>query len=163
MPTSTAYLGLGSNLGDRRGWLEKALRLLSPSPDIRPGRISRIYETTPVGATGQGDYLNAVVAVETSLAPRALLARCQEIEDTCGRVRRERWSARTLDIDLLWHEACPRSDDLVLTLPHPRMQERAFVMVPLEELAPDLVIEGRTVREHARRLGGEGVRVWGKD
>ncbi|AHF92272.1 2-amino-4-hydroxy-6-hydroxymethyldihydropteridine pyrophosphokinase [Opitutaceae bacterium TAV5] len=160
MPTSTAYLSLGSNLGDRRGWLEEALRLLSLSSGIRLGRVSRIYETTPVGTTGQGDYLNAVAAVETSLAPHALLARCQEIEDACGRVRQERWSARTLDIDLLWHEACPRSDDPVLTLPHPRMLERAFVMVLLAELAPDRVIEGRTVREHAARLGSEGVRVW---
>lgn len=159
MPNSNAYLSLGSNLGDRRFYLDEALRQLAATSGLRIVCMSSIYETTPVGVAGQGDYLNAVVEVETSLSAPELLIRCQAIETACGRVRKQRWGARTLDIDLLWHADCPACDTPTLTLPHPLMHERAFVMVPLSMIAPDLVVKTLTVREHANRLGSAGVRL----
>ncbi|RRJ94548.1 2-amino-4-hydroxy-6-hydroxymethyldihydropteridine diphosphokinase [Opitutaceae bacterium TAV4] len=159
MPNFNAYLSLGSNLGDRRFHLDEALRRLAATPGLRIVCASGIYETTPVGVTGQGDYLNAVVEVETMLSAPELLACCLAIETACGRTRVERWSPRTLDIDLLWHSGCPACNTPGLTLPHPRMTERAFVMVPLSVIAPDLVIGALTAREHATRLGTTGVRL----
>lgn len=159
MPNFTAYLSLGSNLGDRRDYLDQALRHLAAQPDMRIICMSGIYETTPVGVDGQGDYLNAAIEVETTLAASELLRRCLAIEAACGRKRVEHWGPRTLDIDVLWHSGSPECNTSELTLPHPRMHQRAFVMGPLNVIAPDLVIENQTVREHAKRLGDEGLRL----
>ncbi len=139
-PGTIAYVALGSNLGDRRAHLRFARAALADLPETRERAVSRIYETAPVGPPGQGTYLNAVIALETDLSPRVLLHHCLRIEGRAGRQRRreQRWGARTLDLDLLlqgrWR--CTMPD---LELPHPRLHQRAFVLVPLCELAPDLV------------------------
>ena len=132
---STAYIGLGSNLGDRWNTLHAAFRRLRAEPAVRVIATSECYETAPVDCPpGSGDYLNAVVAVETARPPHDLLKLLQQIERQFGRVRIETNSPRTLDLDLLLY------DDLVinspeLVVPHPRMHERAFVLVPLSELS----------------------------
>ncbi|MFO0744070.1 MAG: 2-amino-4-hydroxy-6-hydroxymethyldihydropteridine diphosphokinase [Myxococcota bacterium] len=132
-----AWIALGANLGDRRATLERALRWLGALPGTALEAASRFHATAAVGPP-QPDYLNAVARVRTALSPSRLLAALQSMEAAAGRVRRERWGARTLDLDLLLHGARimvgPR-----LTLPHPHMAERAFVLVPLAELDPDLV------------------------
>ena len=133
----TAYLALGSNLGDRRAILDRAVLRLRAEPGLHVTRVSSYYETAPVGGPpGQGDYLNAVAAVETDVPPRRLLARLHEIEDDFGRVRSEPDAPRTLDLDLLLYDQqiCPGPD---LAVPHPRMHQRSFVLVPLAEIAPD--------------------------
>jgi 2-amino-4-hydroxy-6-hydroxymethyldihydropteridine diphosphokinase len=129
-----AYLGLGSNLGDRLAHLQAAVDGLSATPDVRVVAVSRVYETTPVGGPPQGDYLNAVVAVDTALDARALLHVAQRLEQQEERVRTERWGPRTLDVDvLLVGDVRVSEPDLVV--PHPRLDERAFVLVPLADLA----------------------------
>jgi 2-amino-4-hydroxy-6-hydroxymethyldihydropteridine diphosphokinase len=125
-----AYLGLGSNLGDRRAYLRQAV-------DALPGvvAVSSVYETEPVGGpAGQGPYLNLVVALESDHSPRELLELAHRLEDAAGRVRTERHGPRTLDVDvLLVGDLCVRDPDLVV--PHPRMWERRFVLAPLADLA----------------------------
>jgi 2-amino-4-hydroxy-6-hydroxymethyldihydropteridine diphosphokinase len=132
-----AILGLGSNLGERWNLLAEAVcSLRTTDPELV---VSSIYETEPVGGpVGQGSFLNCVVLLHTSISPRELLRRCQGLEEAAHRVRQQRWGPRTLDADLLWIDGY-ESDDVELTVPHPRMFERAFVLAPLEELAPDLV------------------------
>jgi 2-amino-4-hydroxy-6-hydroxymethyldihydropteridine diphosphokinase len=125
-----AYLGLGSNMGDRRGHLRAAVAGL---PDVVA--VSPVYETDPVGGPpGQGPYLNLVVALETNRSPRELLDLAQDLEAAAGRVRKERFGPRTLDIDILVvGQLCVDEPDLVV--PHPRMWERRFVLAPLGDLA----------------------------
>jgi 2-amino-4-hydroxy-6-hydroxymethyldihydropteridine diphosphokinase len=128
-----AFLGLGSNLGDRRAHLRGAVAFL---PDVTA--VSPVYETAPVGGTGgQGAYLNCVVELRTALTPHELLAAAQAAEAAARRVRLERWGPRTLDVDvLLVGDATVNDADLVV--PHPRMWGRAFVLVPLHDLAPEI-------------------------
>lgn len=146
---SRAYLGIGSNLGDRLAYLQLAVDRLATADGVTVVAVSPVYETDPIGGPVQDDFLNAVVAVETSLTPAALLAVAQGAEVAAARVRAERWGPRTLDVDVLLF-ADVVSDDPVLTIPHPRMAERAFVLAPLHDLAPDLA---------ATPAGGwEGVR-----
>jgi len=136
-----AYIGLGANLGDRRGNIQTALRKLADLPTMRLVRVSSLYETAPVGITDQPDFLNLVAAARTSLAPQALLDVLLHIENQMGRVRTERWGPRVIDMDLLLY-----SDEQValpgLMVPHPRLRERAFVLVPLAEIAPELALPG---------------------
>lgn len=146
---SRCYLGLGSNLGDRLGNLRRAADLLATLPGVRVLRSSRIYETEPVGGPPQAPYLNAVLEVECDLGPRELLAACGRIEAELGRVRAERWGARTIDVDILTYGA-ERIAEPALEVPHPRMHERAFVLAPLAELDADPPLPGgrrlRTLR-----------------
>ncbi|MDP9243108.1 MAG: 2-amino-4-hydroxy-6-hydroxymethyldihydropteridine diphosphokinase [Actinomycetota bacterium] len=140
-----AFIGLGSNLGDRLQNLEAAVQALSETPGIRVVHSSSVYETAPVGGPPQGDYLNAVLEIETGLKPRELLAALQEVERKLGRVRDERFGPRTIDVDLLTYH-----DDVIdepdLQIPHPRMHERAFVLVPLAELRAGRELpDGRTL------------------
>ncbi len=148
-----AFLGLGSNQGDRETTLREAVATLRPS--VR--RVSSVYETEPVGGPEQGPYLNLVVELDTALPPRSLLGLCQRLEAAAGRVRAERWGPRTLDVDILWIDGV-ESDAEDLTLPHPRMWDRAFVLAPLAELAPDVVPPGWEARAAGRvaRLGPLG-------
>ena len=142
---TTAYLGLGSNLGDRLGNLQAAVDGLHEADGVRVVASSRVWETAPVGPP-QPDYLNAVVRVETDLSPADLLAACRRVEDALGRVRRERWGARTIDVDVLLFDA-RTVDEPDLVVPHPRLTERAFVVLPLLELDPDPILpDGRRVR-----------------
>lgn len=134
-----AYVALGSNLGDRVAHLARALSALDATPGITLAGVSPIYETDPVGPPGQGPYLNAAAALDTELPPRALLERLLAIETQAGRVRGpERNAARSLDLDLLFHGA-RRIEEPDLVVPHPRLHERAFVLTPLADLAPELV------------------------
>jgi len=129
-----AFLALGSNLGDRAGYLRAAVGAI---PDLVA--VSPVYETEPVGGPDdQGPYLNLVVELDTGRSPHDLLELCRELETAAGRERNERWGPRTLDVDVLWVEGAT-VDEPDLTVPHPRMWERAFVLAPLHDLAPDLV------------------------
>ncbi|HXZ83033.1 MAG TPA: 2-amino-4-hydroxy-6-hydroxymethyldihydropteridine diphosphokinase [Acidimicrobiales bacterium] len=132
-----AYLGIGSNLGDRWAHLRSAVSGLADlDPDVA---VSPVYETAPVGGPqGQGPYLNCVARIDASLAPRQLLHFVQRLETQASRVRLERWGPRTLDIDILL-VAGYTSDEPDLVVPHPRMSERAFVLAPLEDLDASLV------------------------
>lgn len=136
------FLSLGSNLGDREGNLRAALRLLEKQ-GVHVVRRSSWYETDPVGYTDQPSFLNVVVEVRTSLDPHELLRCAQRVEAALGRVRTVRWGPRTVDVDvLLYGGRVVNTPDLVL--PHPRMRERAFVLVPLFEVAPELVLPDGT-------------------
>jgi 2-amino-4-hydroxy-6-hydroxymethyldihydropteridine diphosphokinase len=131
-----AYLGLGSNLGDRLGHLAAALRGLAAADGIAVVGVSAVYETTPVGPA-QPDYLNAVVALDTDRSARQLLGVAQDLEAHAGRVRAERWGPRTLDVDVLVVTG-ETVHDPDLEVPHPRMAERGFVLAPLHDLDPAL-------------------------
>ena len=158
----TAYLGLGSNLGDRRAQLAAALGRLAAAPEVRIARVSSVYETTALclpGQAAQPDYLNLVVELETSLAPHPLLDLCLAIEEKLGRVRRERWGARTVDLDILIYGEAELTADARLTLPHPRLCERAFVLAPLADLVPALRVNNDTVTAHLARADATGVGV----
>ncbi len=133
-----AFLGLGTNLGDRQAELARAVSTLRSAGDVVG--VSSLYETEPVGGVEQGKFLNLVVELDTTDSPERLLERCQQLEEIAQRVRTIRWGPRTLDADVLWVEGEQR-DSEVLTVPHPRMWERRFVLAPLRELAPDLVSE----------------------
>ncbi|KYG58618.1 2-amino-4-hydroxy-6-hydroxymethyldihydropteridine diphosphokinase [Planococcus maritimus] len=134
-----AYLSLGSNLGDRKRQLQEAVRLLRANPAISNVKISSIYETAPVGYLDQGAFLNLAVRLETNLSPLDLLAVCQEVERNLQRERLVRWGPRTVDLDILLYGQEQLATD-ELTIPHPRMYERAFVLVPLRDLLPSLVM-----------------------
>lgn len=142
------YLALGSNLGDRAAQMQGAVDALHVADGVRVIAVSRVYETEPVGGPPQPDYLNAVVAVETRLDARALLALAQSIESAAGRSRGVsgddssgvRWGPRPLDVDVLVVRD-ERVDDPDLVVPHPRMAQRAFVLAPLEDLDPGLAAE----------------------
>jgi 2-amino-4-hydroxy-6-hydroxymethyldihydropteridine diphosphokinase len=138
-----AYLGLGSNLGDRAAFLQYAVDRLADADGVLVEAVSRVYETAPVGGPPQDSFLNAVVAVDTTLDPHTLLALAHRIEAGAERVRNERWGPRTLDVDLLLYDDVDL-DDPELTVPHPRMWERGFVLAPLRDVAPDLVDEAVT-------------------
>ncbi len=145
------YLSIGANLGDRLGTLREAVQLLKTEPGVTVTAVSPFYETPPWGKTDQPPFINGAVAVETDLSGEALLVRCLAIEQRLGRVRHEKWGARTIDIDLICSpdETC-RSE--TLTLPHPYATERAFVLVPLRDIAPDLCLCGRPLDDWLKRL-----------
>jgi 2-amino-4-hydroxy-6-hydroxymethyldihydropteridine diphosphokinase len=128
-----AFLGMGSNLGDRFEHLRRAVDSLSGVVAVSP-----VYETEPVGGPEQGAYLNLVVELDTTLDPRELLQECRRLETEAERARSERWGPRTLDVDIVWMEGVQR-DDPDLEVPHPRMWQRRFVLAPLRDLAPELV------------------------
>lgn len=143
-----SYVALGSNLGDRLATLREAVRRIDAAYGLTVLRTSPIYETAPLGPP-QPDYLNAVIEVDACKAPFAHLAALHAIEASLGRVRLpgERFAPRTLDLDLLWQGGLALSMPGGLVLPHPRLHERAFVLTPLADLAPALVIHGRPVAE----------------
>lgn len=143
MRPARAYIGIGSNLDDPVARVRQAFHALAEIPACRRVAHSPLYRTAPVGGPpDQPDYINAVAALDTTLAPKNLLAALQALEEARGRVRTERWGPRTLDLDLLLYDRRV-SDDPALTLPHPRLHERAFVLYPLHDIAPDLDIPGR--------------------
>jgi 2-amino-4-hydroxy-6-hydroxymethyldihydropteridine diphosphokinase len=137
-----AYVGLGSNLGDREQVIADAVSLLDEHPEIDVLRASALRETEPWGPVEQPRFLNGAVAVETTLAPRALLEALLDVERRLGRVRDERWGPRTIDLDLLLYGDAV-VDEPGLTVPHPRLRERAFALEPLLELDPSLVVPGQ--------------------
>ena len=130
------FIGLGSNLGDRQAYLKQAAACLPPQ--VTPLRYSRIYQTPPWGYTDQPAFLNQVIEAQTDLEPQALLNKLKDVENEIGRVENFRYGPRCIDLDiLLYNQDVYQSD--TLTIPHPSMPERAFVLVPLCELAPDLI------------------------
>lgn len=150
-----AYIGIGSNLGDRRANVETALRRLGEEPAIEVAAVSAVIQTAPLGGPpGQGDFLNAAATLATTLPPRALLERLQRIEADLGRTRTVRWGPRTIDLDLLLYEQRQIAEP-GLTVPHPRMHRRRFVLAPLAEIAPDVVVPGtgKTVAELLEAVG----------
>jgi len=146
-----AFLGLGSNLGDRAHYLNEAISALDETL-IKVVATSQIYETEPWGLMDQPLYWNQVIEVETSLKPLELLHVCQDIEHRLGRERKIHWGPRTIDIDLLIYDnIVSESEELIL--PHPYLEERAFVLAPLREIAPELVLpSGRSIT----KVYGEG-------
>jgi 2-amino-4-hydroxy-6-hydroxymethyldihydropteridine diphosphokinase len=148
-----AYVGLGANLGDRAATLTRAIELLGDRPGIEVVAVSSFRETDPVDFLDQPRFLNAAVAVETSLEPEALLATLLDVEQELGRVREgPRFGPRTVDLDLLLYDRVTL-ERAGLTLPHPRLHERAFALEPLAELDPALVVPGRgTVADLLQRL-----------
>jgi 2-amino-4-hydroxy-6-hydroxymethyldihydropteridine diphosphokinase len=151
-------LGLGSNLGDRRDNLLSALRLLDAMEEMRILEISSVYETEPWGVSEQPDFLNLVALLSTTRDPGGVLAACKEVESRLGRVRVERWGPRVIDVDILLYDDLElEEEDLVI--PHPRMLERDFVMVPLMELNPPVPLPEKGTEERPdRREPTEKVR-----
>jgi 2-amino-4-hydroxy-6-hydroxymethyldihydropteridine diphosphokinase len=153
-----AVLAIGSNLGDRLGTLQECITAIGRLPETDVLAISPVYQTDPVGGPAQPDYLNAVLVVQTGLAPRELLEAVNQIEADLGRIRAERFGPRTLDIDIIRY-ADEVSDDQVLTLPHPRAHERAFVLAPWHDIDPGAELPGRgPVAALLAALDGRGVR-----
>ena len=154
--TNTVYLSLGGNLGDPSASMATALRLLDGDADTRVVAVSSLYRTPPWGKLDQPDFLNAAAEISTALAPRALLDLCLEAERKLKRVREERWGPRLIDIDILVF-----GDRIIhetgLEVPHPRMLERAFVLAPLAEIAPELAVGGRSVSERLSAVDISGI------
>lgn len=157
----TAYLGLGGNVGDPVASMAEALRRLDQHPDCSVSAVSRLYRTPPWGKTDQDWFFNSAAAIGTRLSPHALLDLCLEIERAMKRIRMERWGPRTLDMDILAYGDLAIHDDR-LTLPHPRMKDRAFVLMPLCDLDPDLPLEGRTVAAWLGDADKAGIEVFGE-
>lgn len=152
-----AFLSLGANLGDRKATIGAALHALEEG-GARMIRRSSFYETAPVGKTDQPWFLNMAVEVESALSPRDLLALCERVEHALGRVRTERWGPRPIDIDILMYDGVATATP-ELVLPHPRMTERAFVLLPLLEIAPDATLpDGRPVRAFLDNVSDQDVR-----
>lgn len=159
-PATQAFLGLGSNLGDREALLRAAVAELDAADGVRIVAKSSLYETPPWGPVPQGPYLNLCVGIETALSASELLELCLAIERVHGRERLVRWGPRTLDIDLLVYGEA-RIDEPKLVVPHPRMLERAFVLVPLAEIAGDRVVKGRRIRQWAEDVDTSEIRLFG--
>jgi 2-amino-4-hydroxy-6-hydroxymethyldihydropteridine diphosphokinase len=144
--TEIAYIGAGSNLGDRAAHIEAAVARIDGHPGCRVRGVSPIYETEPLGEDAGGWFLNAAFSVETELSPRELLELLQEVEKAAGRERRRKWASRTLDLDILFFgDRIIEEEDLLI--PHPQIHLRRFVLLPLKEIAPDFIhpVLGRSV------------------
>ncbi len=153
---STVVLGLGSNMGDKLKNLNEAVHAISLLPNTRVTDASGVYITKPVGFAEQDDFFNAVITIETELSPHAVLGACLGIEAAMGRVRVQKNGPRTIDIDVLLYESY-FSDSFELTLPHPRIKERAFVMVPLLDLFPSGRAPGLYFSPYLKEIGSDGV------
>ncbi|EFL90414.1 2-amino-4-hydroxy-6-hydroxymethyldihydropteridine diphosphokinase [Ahrensia sp. R2A130] len=151
-----AWLGFGGNIGDVEAALRVSLTALDDHRDCAVDAVSPLYKTPPWGLLNQPPFLNCCAQIRTTLEPEALLDLCQNIELTGKRERLERWGPRTIDIDMLVFEGVEQDSDK-LTLPHPRMQDRAFVMLPLSDISPDLQIAGRSVAEILADLDTNGI------
>ena len=152
--TQRGFLGLGTNLGDRKDNLRRTLAALKSCAKIEVVRVSQVYETAPQGVLDQPDFLNLVVEIATELSPRELLTTIKAIELQLGRTPGPRWGPRLIDIDILLL-GDERIAEEGLTLPHPHLLERAFVMAPLAELAPELILQGERADAIAARLAKE--------
>ena len=151
-----AYIALGSNIGKKETYLKEAVKKLHEHPEVQVELISSIYETTPVGYENQDDFLNMAVKISTSLRPEKLLSLTQKIEQELGRTREVRWGPRTADLDiLLYNRENIETEQLVV--PHPRMYERLFVLVPMSEICPEIgEVQINAVTDQ------EGVSIWKK-
>jgi 2-amino-4-hydroxy-6-hydroxymethyldihydropteridine diphosphokinase len=151
-----ATLGLGSNIGDRVRNIEEAIERLTADGAVTLISQSRFYRTAPWGVTDQDWFVNACIAVRTDLTARELLRRCQVVENDMARVRTRRWGPRNIDVDVLtFRDSKINEPDYVV--PHPRIAERAFVLVPLKDIAPSLIIDGRSLDEMLSKLDAADV------
>ncbi|MGL5717600.1 MAG: 2-amino-4-hydroxy-6-hydroxymethyldihydropteridine diphosphokinase [Paraclostridium sp.] len=149
-----AYLGLGTNMGDRLGYLNKACSILHSNQHIKITKKSPIYETKAWGYTDQNDFLNVCVEIETTLKPQDLLKECNNIEQSLNRERIIRWGPRTIDIDILFfNDIILREENL--EIPHPRIQNRAFVLIPLIDINNHLKIKDKSIGEYLQTLTAE--------
>lgn len=154
---SKAYLGMGGNIGNTKENIQEALRLLQVNDKVKLIKSSSYYETAPVGYEQQDWFINIVAEIETELSPYKLLELCNDVERQLKRERLIRWGPRTIDIDILLYEDF-ESDEDKLTVPHPRMRERAFVIFPLMEIAPDLNIRNQSIKEIAIAIKDQEIR-----
>jgi len=149
---ATAFIGFGSNIGDKIGFIESAAAKLKESNGISSLEMSSMYRTAPVGKTDQDWFVNAVGKVDTSLSAEGLFAACVEVERQFNRERKERWGPRTIDLDILLFDEIEIETEQ-LKVPHPRMFERAFVLVPLAELEPELLLRGTSICDLISAIG----------
>ncbi|MBH0231815.1 2-amino-4-hydroxy-6-hydroxymethyldihydropteridine diphosphokinase [Halobacillus yeomjeoni] len=163
---NTVYIALGSNISRREDHLKHAIEMLDQQNELEVIQKSSIYETAPVGYTEQNDFLNMVIQISTTLSPFQLLNVCQSVEADLGRRRVVKWGPRTIDLDiLLFNQENMETERLII--PHPSMQDRAFVMVPLAEIAPQVIIPGlnQTAQMIINELPEQDkseIRVWGR-
>lgn len=152
-----AYLGLGSNIGDKKKYLYDALQLLNRHEGIRITRVSSLYETEPWGYKEQDLFMNLVVEIETSLNPFELLEVCQLIESDLGRIREMKWGPRVIDVDiLLYGKENIMTERLIV--PHPYMTDRDFVMIPLAEINPQYTIKGKQAHEWSKKFNAMAIK-----
>ncbi|RCW63023.1 2-amino-4-hydroxy-6-hydroxymethyldihydropteridine diphosphokinase [Saliterribacillus persicus] len=160
-----AYLALGSNIESRQEYLVRAIHALEAVEYVTIKQLSSVFETEPVGKVDQGKFLNMVIEVATTLTPEQLLKLCQQVEKSLGRKREVKWGPRTIDLDILFYEK-EKIDTATLTLPHPGISDRAFVLIPLVEIIEDhdITLEDQTLSQLLERLpeeDKEGVIKWG--
>lgn len=155
-----AFISLGSNIGNRLEYLQQAVDLLQQIEHVNVANMSSVYETDPVGYEDQAAFLNMVVEIKTILTPHEILKKCNEIEAKLGRKRDIRWGPRTVDLDiLLYNEENVKTEDLII--PHPRMMERGFVLIPLVELQANLVDpQSKQLIADVAHVQKEGVHLW---
>lgn len=156
-----ATIGLGSNIGDRVDNIEDAIARLTEDGAVKLVARSRLYRTAPWGVTDQDWFLNACITVRTDVSARDLLARCQAVENGMARVRTQRWGPRNIDVDILTFRD-QKIDEPDLVVPHPRIAERAFVLVPLKDVAPDVTIAGASIDGMLAKLDASDVRPLGE-
>lgn len=149
-----AYLGLGTNIGNRLNYLRQALEKINSYKDIKITKKSKLYETKAWGYTEQADFLNMCVEIETDLKPIELLNKCQNIESDLNRERKIRWGPRTIDVDILFFNDIILQEEN-LEIPHPRIKERAFVLIPLMDLNDELKINNISINEYLKSLTTE--------
>lgn len=152
-----AYLGLGTNMGDKQAYLKEACKIISDNPNINIVKISKVYKTKAWGYTNQDDFLNICIEVDTNLSPEELLEVCHEVENKLNRVRVIRWGPRTIDVDILFFNNIISTDENLI-LPHPRIKERAFVLIPLMDLNKELVIDNKTISYYLSNLEKEELK-----
>ena len=156
---SDVLLSLGSNIGDSRANITEAVKRLNDEPGISVKALSPLYRTAPVGPVAQDDFVNGAVRVETALAPEVLMQRCLTIEAAMGRDRKNavRWGPRIIDIDIILYDDLTVSSETI-TLPHPRFRERAFVLVPMADIAPSWIVNGQRLDELAAKIDHAGIK-----
>jgi 2-amino-4-hydroxy-6-hydroxymethyldihydropteridine diphosphokinase len=157
-----AYLGLGGNIGNVKENIEEALRLLQSNGNLKVLKISSCYQTAPVGYVEQDWFLNIAAEIQTELPPYELLEHINNVEQQLKRERLIRWGPRTIDIDILLYDNFESNTDR-LTIPHPRMTERAFVIIPLLEIAPNLNIKGQSIKVVASNINNQEIRMLADD
>jgi len=155
----TAYLGLGGNLGDRAGLIDRAVAALRRAPGTKVAAVSSYYDNAAAGPGPQPNYLNAAAEIRTTLSPLDLLAECMRIEGELGRVRTVRWGPRTIDLDILFYGE-RKIEVPGLIVPHPLIRERPFVLVPLAEIAPNRLLEGRAIADWAASCDSSGLKKY---